>query len=99
MVLLEPRLVLVVHPVDTEAHPTVPPGFRWAVVVGGRPADVEHTANAGWAPDQRAALIEGEQNAATALRSLRMLGVPVEFGQLTLDYDPIPAGHDKIHLG
>jgi hypothetical protein len=99
VVLLTPQVTLVVHPVDTQAHPTVPTGWRWAVVVGGRPpSDVKHTANAGWAPDERTALLEGEQNAATAVRALRLFGVAVTAGTLTLDHDPIPPGHDQIHL-
>lgn len=96
---LTPHVTVYVHPINVQAHPTVPPGWRWAVVVGGRPpSDVEHTANAGWAPDQRSALLEGEQNAATAVRALRLLGVPATFSAQALDADPIPAGADRLHF-
>lgn len=97
MVLLSPDVVLYVHPVDTAVHTTVPPGWRWAVHAGGgRPGDVSRCANAGWTPTRQAALSEGEQNAATAVKVARAFGVPAAYRLLDLDYDPIPAGADGV---
>lgn len=89
--------MLFVHPVDADAHPTVPPGWRWAVHAGGgRPADLTRCANAGWAPSRAGALAEGEQNAATAVKVARAFGVPAAYRLLELDHDPIPAGADGV---
>ena len=62
------------------------------------PADLDCCANAGWAPDRRAALLEGEMVAVAAVKALRMFGFPAEFRTLELDYDPIPAGGDRLGL-
>lgn len=91
-------LVTVVHPIDVEAHPTVPPGWRWAAMVGeGAFSDMDRCANAGWCPTEGEAVAEGDQNAATAVRALRLSGVPVEYrGVIHLDHDPIPPGGDRV---
>lgn len=88
-----------VHPIDTAAHPSVPPGFRWAVMVGDvEPADMDRSANAGWCPTAQEAAAEGDQNAATAARVLQLLGLDVRYpGVRHLDHDPVPAGHDRIN--
>lgn len=99
MSVLLPAVAVVVHSIDVEAHPTVPPGFRWAVQVGGTPpSDMNYCANAGWAPDKRTALLEGETCGATAVRALRMLGVPAEYAIVELDHDPVPAGADRVNF-
>lgn len=94
-----PPLICYVHPIDVELHRTVPPGYRWAVMVGpGSPSDVDRCANAGWAPDARTAEAEGDQNAATAARAAQLLGLPVRYaGVQHLDYDPIPPGADQLN--
>jgi hypothetical protein len=92
-------LTCFVHPVNTDAHPGIPPGWRWAVMVGPcAPSDVERCANAGWAPSAEQATAEGDQNAATATRALQLVGVHGRYGApIRLDYDPIPAGADRVH--
>lgn len=95
MVYLAPLVVLVVHPIDTKAHPTVPPGFRWAVMLGQGPfSDTTRCANAGWCPSEQEALIEGEMVAVTVVQSLRMTGTPAEYRVVQTPADPIPAGGD-----
>lgn len=93
-------LICYVHPTDPLAHQTVPPGFRWAVMVGpGSPADVDRVANAGWAPDARSAELEGDQNGATATRVLHLLGVEARYaGVQHITYDPIPPGADRLNM-
>lgn len=99
-VVLLTEVTLFVHEVDTTAHPTVPPGWRWAVHAGGgRPADLSLCVNAGWCPTRNEALFEGERNAATAVKACRVFGVPVEYRQRDLAADPIPAGCDFINVG
>lgn len=98
--MLTPVVTLVVHPIDTAVHPTVPPGWRWAVMLGdGSPSDMDRCANAGWCPSRGEASLEGEMVAVTATKALRAFGVPVSLRTLTLDSDPIPAGGDRIHVG
>lgn len=97
---LAPVVMLVVHPINTAAHPTVPAGWRWAVMLGeGSPSDVERCPNAGWCPTQQEAALEGETVAVTVAKALRAFGIPASFRTLTLDDDPIPAGGDRIHVG
>jgi hypothetical protein len=93
-------LKCVIHPVDTTVHPTVPPGFRWAVMVGDvDPADTANCANAGWCPTAREAEAEGDQNAATAVRAMQLLGINLRYaGVVRLASDPIPAGADRLNV-
>lgn len=96
---LLPEVTLFVHPIDTLRHPTSPPGWRWAVHAGGGPpGDLRRCTNAGWCPDEKAALGEGEQNAATAVQAVRVFGVPAALRVLRLQSDPIPAGEDRVRL-
>lgn len=91
---------LLVHQVDTEVHPTVPPGWRWAVMAGGgEHDDMGRCANAGWCPTEQEASIEGEMVAVAAVKACRILGVDVRYEQVRLDYDPIPADHDTVTIG
>ena len=97
---LPPVITVVVHEVNTEAHPTVPPGWRWAVQVGGGPpSDLDACANAGWEPSQQLAALAGEAVGAAAAKALRLCGLPARYAVLTLDHDPIPAGADRISIG
>lgn len=90
----------VVHPVDVDAHPTVPPGFRWAVMVGQAPdGDLRACANAGWCPTRAEAEAEGDRNAATATRALHIFGISAGYSGVSyVDVDPIPAGADRINV-
>jgi hypothetical protein len=100
MVLLTPEVTLVVHPIDTDRHPSVPPGWRWAVQLGGTaPSDMAGCVNAGWCPTRGEASLEGEMVAVTVVKALRAFGIPAAFGALHLDSDPIPAGGDRISIG
>jgi hypothetical protein len=94
-------IVVLVHPINTAAHPDIPPGFRWAVMVGqGSFSDMDLVANAGWCPTRPEARLEGDQNAATATRALRLAGVVSEYGGriVELDHDPIPSGEGRINV-
>ena len=94
---LVPEVMLVIHPIDTVRHPSVPPGWRWAVHIGGGPpSDVARVANAGWCPDEASARLEGEQNAATATIAAQIFGVPATYRLLVLAVDPITPGHDRV---
>jgi hypothetical protein len=96
---LAPEVTVVVHPVDTAMHPTYPSGWRWAVMVGGRPpTDLDCCVNAGHCPTEGEAAVAGEQNGASATKALRLLGVPARYGVLRLSYDPIPAEADDRPL-
>lgn len=93
----------VVHPVSTTAHPTVPPGFRWAVMLGPcPPQDMTRCVNAGWCPTRDEAAAEGDQNGATATRALRIAGLNARYGEgvqvMQLDYDPIQPGNDPLFV-
>lgn len=97
---LTPVVTVVVHPIETTRHPNIPPGWRWAVMIGdGPPGDVNRCANAGWAPDRTAALSEGDRCGATAVRALRITGAPFAYTDpLILDHDPIATGDDRLHF-
>lgn len=93
-------LTVVVHPIDTSAHPSCSPGFRWAVMVGeGDFADLSRCANAGSAPTREEAQIRGDQCGATAARALILAETPARYGGIVdLDHDPIPAGNDWLNV-
>lgn len=88
-------VVLVVHPVDTTAHPTVPEGYRWSVMLGQGPfSDTGRCANAGWCPTEGEALAEGEMVAVAVVKALRMAGMSTDYRIVQTPADPIPAGQD-----
>lgn len=91
-------IYVLVHPIDTAAHPTYPPGWRWAVMIGdGAFSDTSRCANAGWCPTQEEATAEGDQNAATAVAAIQILSAHYR-GVVPLDHDPIPAEADLERL-
>ena len=97
---LVPEVTAVVHPVDTDAHPTYGAGWRWAVMVGGAPpSDLSRCAGAWKEPTESEASVMAENTAAFLVKSLRMFGVPVRYSFLRLDYDPIPAEADEMPIG
>lgn len=97
MVHLAPVVVLVVHPIDTAAHPMTPPGWRWAVMLGvGAFSDLARCPNAGWCPTQHEAMSEGEMVAVTVVKALRMVGLPVDYRVTQTPVDPIPPGGDVL---
>jgi len=89
---MNPSIVVTVHPINTEVHTTVPPGFRWAVEWTGS------TLNAGWEPSQHAALLAGEASMVCAVRAARMCGAVVGHESVILDHDPIGSGSDHISV-
>jgi hypothetical protein len=92
-------VVVIVHPVDVSAHPTYPPGYRWAVMVGGRqPADLDRCVGAGHAPSQLEAATIGESHGSSACLALRMFGINAEYALKGLDFDPIPSEADHRPL-
>jgi hypothetical protein len=97
---LMPSVLALVHPVDTTAHPTYPPGYRWAVHVGGRPpADLDYCVQAGHAATESAASAIAEMVAAAVVKGLRLLGCPADYGYLRLGSDPVPAEADERPIG
>jgi hypothetical protein len=96
---LVPEVTVVVHPVDVTVHLTYPPGWRWAIQVGGRPpTDLDYCAGAGHCPTESEASMAGEEAGSTATKALRMLGVPARYAYLRLGYDPMPAEADDRPL-
>jgi len=94
-----PIVTLYVHEINTVAHPATPPGWRWAVHIGGRgPADLDYCVNAGWGPDQQVAALTGEAVAVAAFKALRLCGLTPTSQTQVLDHDPIPAGADRIQF-
>jgi hypothetical protein len=90
------------HPVDTELHPTIPPGCRWAVYRsegdGSPPAwtDLSACYGAGWSPEIGAAGFIADQAAHIALKAAahaERVAPDMTFGvrHVLLDFDPIPA--------
>lgn len=97
---MTPKITVVVHPINTLAHPSIPPGYRWAVMVGeGALDDMDRCPNAGWCPTENEAWVEGEMVGVTAVKAMRYLGIPAEYAKLALAHDPIPPGGDRIHVG
>lgn len=98
MVHLIPGVTVVVHPIDTEAHPDVPAGWRWAVMAGAGtpPSDLSLCTNAGWEPTEDEAWLTGETVGAAAVKALRMHGIAASYARLPLASDPIPAGDDRL---
>lgn len=90
---------VVVHPVDTFAHPSVPPGWRYAVHLGSQWSDLGTCLNAGWAPDKGTAAILGEGAAVVGVRVAQVCGDQAHARTFELEYDPIPAGRDLITVG
>ncbi|MFN0088678.1 MAG: hypothetical protein ACKVWR_00190 [Acidimicrobiales bacterium] len=95
-VLARPNLsdvVVVVHEIDVETHPSCPPGWRWCVQLGGAPYDdARRWLNAGWEPSERLARLAGEQVATAIDRAFALLGVrpPAPLTVVRLDADPCP---------
>lgn len=88
-----------VHQVDTTVHPTIPPGWRWAVHLGGNPHDLRACLNAGWCPNDREAGMEGEAVGVAVVKALRLCGLAVSYAAVQLlERDPIPAGKDKLKV-
>src|SRR5262245_49879629 len=93
-----PGITVIVHPIDTDTHPDVPAGWRWAVMSGAGtpPVDLSLCCNAGWEPTEQDAWVTGETVGAAAVKALRHHGIPAVYGRLPLDHDPIPAGGDRL---
>lgn len=97
---LVPEVTVIVHPVDTSVHPSYPQGWRWAVMLGGRPAaDISSCIGALICSEENEAALVGEQAGAAVVKALRAFGVAARFGSLRLDYDPIPAEADEQPIG
>lgn len=91
-----------VHAVNTEAHASVPDGWRWAVHLGTAWGDLSSCLNAGWEPSEVAAAMVGEAAAVCAVKVARLLSGPgdtVDMSSVVLDADPIPGGADSITVG
>jgi len=85
-------LQAIVHPIDTDKHPTIPAGFRWCAQLGTDEADPAGWLNAGWAPTESEAAVTGEMVAIAVRNALGRVGVPCDYlGAVVLGDDPIPA--------
>ena len=96
-----PKIVVGVHPIDTQVHPTYPPGWRWCVMVGDGAwsETLERCANAGWAHDREEAIRLGDLAGVTVCEAFRLLGGGLQWGGvIVLDHDPIPAENDNEPL-
>lgn len=94
-------VVLVVHPVDTAVHTSVPYGmWRWCVQLGGPPYD-DHARmlNAGAEPGRAAAEHYGQAVGAAVAKALVAVGCWVETRCVLLDHDPIGPGDDRVDAG
>lgn len=97
--LLVPEVTVFVHPINHDVHPTYPPGFRWAVMVGGvGPTDLEYCVGAGHAPTADHAALIGESHGAAVVLGLRIMTVSARYATVRLDYDPVPAEADHRPL-
>jgi hypothetical protein len=81
---------VIVHPIDCNTHPTIPPGFRWSVEFGG------HCLNAGWEPSRPSAAMAGEAAGVCAVRAAQMCGADVSLKTVHLEHDPIPASDADV---
>jgi hypothetical protein len=87
------------HPIDTDAHPSLPAGFRWAVSSSSDTSDSSACLGAGWAPDASTAAWIADQSGAIAVTAHRLAAGTANVETLLLDYDPIPADADNLNLG
>lgn len=90
-------IVALAHPIDTAAHQSCPPGWRWAVHVGRDYADMRSCLNAGWEPTLIAARLSGEAAAVCAHKVAEMFR-PTGFEAVVLDHDPVPSSADDLPL-
>lgn len=92
-------VTLVVHPIDTVAHPTYPAGWRWAVMKDHTTvADMRKCCNAGFANTRADALLFGEAVQAAVILALRSEKIPVEYKTSEMAFDPIPAGVEDLKI-
>ena len=85
-------IAVIVHPIDTDKHPTIPAGFRWCAQFGTDATDASSYLNAGWELTATDAAITGEMVASSVFKALKILGIPSEYlGVIELAEDPIPA--------
>jgi hypothetical protein len=85
-------IAVIVHPIDTDKHPTIPAGFRWCAQFGTDAADVSSYLNAGWEANATDAAITGEMVASAVAKALMVLGIQRDYvGVIQLAEDPIPA--------
>lgn len=93
------HLTVFVHPIDTERWPSVPPGFRWAVVHGGDPGEVsaERCLQAQWEKTPAEAELAGVNAAVVGVKVARMHGnQQADYEVVHLDYDPTMT--DPMHF-
>lgn len=85
-------IAVIVHPIDTDKHPTIPEGFRWCAQFGTDAADASNYLNAGWEPTATDAAVTGEMVASSVAKALMVLGIQRDYlGVIQLAEDPIPA--------
>jgi hypothetical protein len=93
---VELGVTIYVHPLDTEAHPLIPAGWRWAVHAGVTPPpdNLERCLNAGWTPNKSEACVEGEAVGVAVAKALAIyFGFApnhVPYLLFELERDPIP---------
>lgn len=93
------RVTLIVHPIDTQAHPTYPSGWRWAVMKDHTTiADMRHCCNAGFASTRTDAFLFGGAVLAAVVLALRSEKIPVEHKTSEMAFDPIPSGVEDVKI-
>jgi len=94
---LTPDIVVWIHPINTTAHPSYRPGYRWAVHAGGKaPSDLRFCCNAGREDTLTEARIVGESHGVAACKATRILGVSARYFVREIGWDPIPSAADDI---
>jgi hypothetical protein len=74
-----------VHEVNTLAHPSVPPGFRWAVHVGDSWSDLKTCLNAGWEPTHAVAAMAGEAAGVCAAKVAQLFFLRMSKADIDVD--------------
>lgn len=98
--ILTPKVVIGVHPINITAHPTYPPGFRWCVMIGdGAWDDLDRCVQAGHQYDRVTAALVGDTVGVAVAEAFRRFAMPLQYGGVIhLEHDPIPAAHDFLPL-
>jgi len=92
---ITPDVIVWIHPINVNEHPSYRPGYRWAVHAGGNaPSDLRFCCNAGREDSLQDAQMVGESHGVAACKASRIFGVPTRYFVRVIDWDPIPASAD-----
>lgn len=94
-----PSVAVFAHPIDTDLHPEIPPGWRWAIHVGDTdPSDITSCVQAGHCATRQEAMVVGESHGAAVALALRMFLPNVRYMVTTLGHDPIKPKQNMIRF-